>query len=160
MNSAPDQIQAADSAPERGFRVSEFEQRLVNAQTQMADAGFDGLLLKTEPEIRYFTGFLTRFWLSPTRPWFLLVPAFGKPIAIVPSIGRECFEASWLDDVRCWDSPQPHDDGITLLSDTLREIIGENARIGILEGPETHLRMPLGLQLLGPVTCFQVSLLA
>lgn len=110
----------------------------------MAKTGFDGLLLTTEPEIRYFTGFLSRFWLSPTRPWFLLIPASGKPVAIVPSIGRECFESTWLDDVRCWDSPQPHDEGITLIADTLREVLGEKASIGILEGPETHLRMPLG----------------
>ncbi|WP_223479412.1 M24 family metallopeptidase [Oricola indica] len=138
------QTMSADSAPQRGFSSSEFEQRLAEAQARMAETGFDGLLLTTEPEIRYFTGFLSRFWLSPTRPWFLLVPASGKPVAIVPSIGRECFESTWLDDVRCWDSPQPHDEGITLVADTLREVLGEKARIGILEGPETHLRMPLG----------------
>jgi Xaa-Pro dipeptidase len=144
MNEAFPLISLPDGAPERGFAVSEFEQRLAKAQAGMANAGFDGLLFTTEPEIRYFTGFLTRFWLSPARPWFLLVPASGKPVAIVPSIGRECFEATWLDDVRCWDSPRPRDEGITLLADTLRELPGEKARIGILEGAETHLRMPLG----------------
>ena len=138
------QTMSADSAPQRGFPSSEFEQRLAEAQARMAETGFDGLFLTTEPEIRYFTGFLSRFWLSPTRPWFLLVPASGKPVAIVPSIGRECFASTWLDDVRCWNSPQPHDEGITLVADTFREVLGEKARIGILEGPETHLRMPLG----------------
>jgi len=44
----------------------------------MARHGLGALLLTTEPEVRYFSGFLTRFWESPTRPWFLLVPAEGN----------------------------------------------------------------------------------
>ncbi|MGB7271577.1 MAG: hypothetical protein WBC90_18895 [Albidovulum sp.] len=41
----------------------------------------------TEPEERYFSGFQTLSWQSPTRPWFLFVPAAGKPIANIPEIG-------------------------------------------------------------------------
>lgn len=134
----------AETGPERGFPVSEFETRLAWAQSAMADLGVDGLFLTTEPEVRYFTGFLSRFWLSPTRPWFLLVPATGKPVAIVPSIGRECFDATWLDDVRSWESPKPEDEGVSLLASTIGEILGQNSRIGVPQGPETHLRMPIG----------------
>ena len=47
--------------PERGFPVAEFETRLNNAQRLMADTKLDALLLTTEPEVRYFTGFLTQF---------------------------------------------------------------------------------------------------
>lgn len=133
-----------DTAPPRGFPVAEFETRLARAQAAMVEDGLDALLLTTEPEIRYFTGFLTRFWLSPTRPWFLLVPSAGKPVAVVPSIGRECLQATWIDDVRSWNSPQPDDEGVTLLAGTMRELIEHSARVGIPEGPETHLRMPLG----------------
>ncbi|EDQ32563.2 Xaa-Pro aminopeptidase [Hoeflea phototrophica DFL-43] len=134
----------AEAGPGRGFPVSEFESRLARAQSAMADLGVDGLFLTTEPEIRYFTGFLSRFWLSPTRPWFLLVPATGKPVAVVPSIGRECFDATWLDDVRSWESPRPEDEGVSLLASTIGEVLGHNARIGVPQGPETHLRMPVG----------------
>jgi Xaa-Pro dipeptidase len=74
MSIDPHKPHAGDAGPERGFSVSEFETRLARAQSAMADLGVDGLFLTTEPEIRYFTGFLSRFWLSPTRPWFLLVP--------------------------------------------------------------------------------------
>ena len=135
---------SGENGPRRGFDVSEFEARVAKAQVLMSDVGLDGLLLTTEPEIRYFTGFLTRFWLSPTRPWFLLLPSTGKPVAVVPSIGRDCLVATWLDDVRSWDSPQPDDEGVSLLAGTIREVIGHKIRIGMLEGPETHLRMPLG----------------
>ncbi len=73
--------------PARGFERSEYEGRVARAQARMAQAGIEALLLTTEPEVRYFTGYLTRFWESPTRPWFLLVPASGAPIAVIPSIG-------------------------------------------------------------------------
>lgn len=102
------------------------------------------LWLTTEPEIRYFSGFLTQFWQSPTRPWFLVVPAAGKPIAVIPEIGARTMAATWIDAVRTWPSPTPEDDGISLLLATLREVTGRTGQVGTLMGPETHLRLPLG----------------
>lgn len=61
--------------PERGFPIREFEARSRKAQARMAEQGLAGLLLLTEAEVRYFSGFQTLFWQSPTRPWFLFVPA-------------------------------------------------------------------------------------
>lgn len=132
--------------PARGFPVSEFERRTDQAQVAMADAGMAALLLTTEPEIRYFSGFLTPFWQSPTRPWFLIVPQAGKPVAVIPGIGLECMAATWIDDILTWSSPDPNDDGVSLLAAALREVAGsvESAgRIGLAMGRETHLRMPL-----------------
>ena len=130
--------------PSRGFPEAEFAARTEEAQARMAAAGLDALLLTTEPELRYFSGFLTQFWQSPTRPWFLVVPARGKPVAVIPTIGVDCMARTWIDDIRSWSSPQPDDDGLTLLAETLVELIGETARIGLAKGKETHLRMPLG----------------
>jgi len=131
-------------APPRGFPEAESAARLDKAQALMAEARFDALLLTTEPELRYFSGFLTQFWQSPTRPWFLVVPREGKPVAVIPSIGVDCMARTWIDDIRSWPSPQPEDDGLTLLAGTLVELAGEAARIGLAKGKETHLRMPLG----------------
>lgn len=50
-----------------GFAPDEYRARVVRAQAAMAEAGLAALLLTTEPDIRYFSGFLTRFWESPTR---------------------------------------------------------------------------------------------
>ncbi|NRG18527.1 aminopeptidase P family protein [Rhizobiales bacterium] len=128
--------------PERGFPEREFENRLERAQFAMAEAGFNALLLTSEPEVRYFSGFLTQFWQSPTRPWFLVVPAQGKPIAVIPEIGAALMRKTWLDDIRTWASPHPTDDGVTLLREALREVAGEGV-IGTPMGRESHLRMPL-----------------
>ena len=132
------------NTPTRGFDHSEFHQRLAAAQKLMTAADLDALLLTTEPGVRYFTGFLTRFWESPTRPWFLIVPAAGKPVAVIPTIGAVSMAKTWIDDIRTWSSPDPVDDGVSLLANTLRDVIGTSGRIGLPMGPETHLRMPLG----------------
>ena len=129
-----------NAAPPRGFPVSEFENRLARAQALMRDEGLGALLLTTEPEIRWFTGFLTQFWQSPTRPWFLVVPADGKPIAVIPGIGAPLMATTWIEDIRTWSAPDPEDDGVTLLAQTLRETGGP---IGLAMGLESHLRMPL-----------------
>ena len=132
----------AAQAPARGFPPAEFEARCARAQAMMAEAGMDALLLTTEPEVRYFTGFLTQFWQSPTRPWFVVLPAAGKPVAVVPRIGAECMARTWVEDIRTWSSPRPEDEGVSLLAEALGEALA-GGTLGLAQGPETHLRMPL-----------------
>jgi len=131
-------------APARGFPRAEFEARTAKAQARMADAGLEGLLLMTEPEVRYFSGFLTPFWQSPTRPWFLFVPAQGMPVAVIPEIGAALMRTTWIEDIRSWSAPNPSDDGIGLLTELLSPLAAKGARLGVLKGHETSLRMPLG----------------
>ncbi|WP_045370781.1 M24 family metallopeptidase [Vibrio campbellii] len=129
-------------APPRGFEKAEFEQRTYELQKRMREQQIDAAFFTTEPEFRYFSGFKSQFWESPTRPWFLVVPSTGKPIAVVPEIGASGFEDTWIDDVRTWPSPRPEDDGISLLAATLAEVSTCSRSIGAMIGPETHLRMP------------------
>lgn len=132
-----------NAAPPRGFPEAEYAARTARAQAAMTEAGLDALLLTTEPEVRYFSGFLTQFWQSPTRPWFLVLPAAGKPVAVIPTIGAASMARTWVEDIRSWDSPAPEDEGVSLLAETLRELLGAGGRLGLPMGPETHLRMPL-----------------
>jgi len=125
----------------RGFNIAQFENRTLKAQELMQKHELDALLLTTETNVRYFTGFLTRFWESPTRPWYLIIPRKGKPIAVIPSIGEALMSKTWIEDIRTWPSPDLKDDGISLLSDTLNEI-AQNKNIGIPSGTETCVRMP------------------
>ncbi len=126
-----------------GFTDAEFAARMRRVQALMAADGLAALLLTTEPDVRYFSGFLTRFWESPTRPWFLIVPATGKPVAVIPSIGLSLMRTTFVDDIRTWPAPRPQDDGVSLLAGTLLEVTGGSGRIGLPMGHETHLRMPL-----------------
>ncbi|MCX8955268.1 Xaa-Pro peptidase family protein [Ruegeria sp. NA] len=132
------------NAPRRGFDNKEYATRTAAAQAKMAEAGMAGMLLTTEPEVRYFSGFHTLFWQSPTRPWFLFIPATGKPIAIIPEIGADLMRRTWISDIRTWSAPAPQDDGVGLLTDLLSIHAKRGDTIGLMKGHETHLRMPLG----------------
>ena len=82
-------------APQRQFLLTEFEQRLARAQTMMRALKLDAVLLTTETNVRYFSGYFTQFWQSPTRPWFLILPLTGKPIAVIPTIGVVGMSNTW-----------------------------------------------------------------
>jgi Xaa-Pro aminopeptidase len=128
--------------PPRGFVREEFERRTGFLQREMLEMGVDVVFFTTEAEFRYFSGFRTQFWESPTRPWFLVVPREGLPVAVIPEIGVLGFEDTWIEDVRSWSSPCPEDDGVSLLGRTLGEFSDCFGCIGGMFGPETYLRMP------------------
>jgi len=128
--------------PERGFPEYEYAARTDKLQQGMNEMGVDAVVLTTEPNVRYFSGFFTQFWQSPTRPWFLVIPLDGKPIAIIPEIGSAGMADTWVEDVRTWPSPRPDDDGISLLSACLAALPKRYGKIGMTLGPETMLRMP------------------
>jgi Xaa-Pro aminopeptidase len=130
-------------APSRGFSLSEFERRTQRVQELMTDLQIDALFLCSEPEVRYFSGFQSQFWESPTRPWFLIVPLEGCPIAVIPEIGASAMEATWIDDIRTWPAPQPDDDGISLLKQVFAELPRRHGRVGAPLGHETLMRMPI-----------------
>ena len=129
--------------PNRGFSESEFESRTERVQSLMRDLEVDAMLLTTEPQVRYFSGFLTQFWLSPTRPWFLLIPAIGKPIAVIPGIGLAGMKQTWIDDIRSWSSPQPKDDGVSLLCQSIIDLPRRFGRVAAPLGIQSYLRMPV-----------------
>ena len=87
-------------APTRGFTRAEFEARHRRAGQLMAEEELDALLVTSEQHVRYFTGFDSQFWASPTRPWFVIVPADGPLVAVIPEIGGPGMAATWVDDVR------------------------------------------------------------
>ncbi len=108
-------------APQRQFMLAEFEQRLARAQTMMRALKLDAVLLTTETNVRYFSGYFTQFWQSPTRPWFLILPLTGKPIAVIPTIWVVGMSNTWVEDIRAWPSPFPEYDGFSFLIQTLSD---------------------------------------
>lgn len=125
------------------FGDSEYEARLLRAQRAMQAHRMDALLLTSPANFRYFTGFDSQFWESPTRPWFLIVPAAGRCVAVIPEIGEPVLSGGWIEDLRTWPAPQPADDGISLLANALVPVTGRHRRIGMEMGRESSLRMPL-----------------
>ena len=137
------QIMAQLTAPPRGFSPEEYAGRIERAQRLMDEHCFDALLFTTPHNIRWATGFDSQFWESPTRPWFVIIPTAGKPIAVVPEIGAGRMSDTWIDDVRSWPAPVPADDGTTLLASALNDLPRSHGRIGMELGREHALRMPV-----------------
>lgn len=130
--------------PSLVFPAEEFRARVQRLQSQLARHDIDALLLTTPSDIFYVTGFLTRFWESPARPWFVIIPCAGRPTAVIPSIGAPLMQRTWISDIRTWDAPYPDDDGVTLLADAISEHVPAQGSLALPMGIETHLRMPIG----------------
>ena len=129
--------------PKRGFTVNEYENRLESIQKLMFEAKMDAILLTTQVDIEYYTGFKSQFFQSPTRPWYVLIPSSGKPKAIIPTIGESGMRATWIDDIQTWTSPNPKDDGVSILLSTIKSLMVNHKSLGVPKTLESTLRMPL-----------------
>ena len=127
---------------EYGFSNEEFETRLQRAQELLYENKLDALLITIPSNLRYFTGIDTNFWESPTRPWFLVVPLFGNPIAIIPEIGEKLFKKTFVKDIHTWPSPNLKGDDISPLKSLLESLPSRFGAIGAELGKEMSIRMP------------------
>lgn len=124
------------------FTVDEFRQRIEALQRHMADTGMSALFVTTPANIRYITGYSSEFWESPTRPWYVVVPRVGEPVAVVPPIGIPALEKTWITDIRSWNSDLDVN-GTHVLAAVLKESSSPTGDIGAEFGEETSLRMPI-----------------
>lgn len=138
-------LRATRTTPERGFEPIEYQLRAARARALMEAAEMDALWFSGEANIRYFTGVESEFWLSPTRPVFLVLPrdASTPPISVVPEIWRSAMRRTWVEDVRTWPAPRPEDDGVTLLVEALASVPAKYGAVGCGMGLESAPRMPM-----------------
>ena len=127
---------------EYGFSNEEFEIRLERAQELLYENKLDALLITIPSNLRYFTGIDTNFWESPTRSWFLVVPLFGNPIAVIPEIGEKLFKKTFIKDIHTWPSPNLKGDDISPLKSLLETLPSRFGAIGAELGKEMSIRMP------------------
>src|ERR1700740_2152235 len=97
----------------RGFPPDEFEARWERLRSAMTQAHLDAVLVSTEANFQYISGFSSQTWGSPTRPRYLILPRNAEPIAIVPTSNAQGVLATTpIRDVRTWQAPNPGDDGV------------------------------------------------
>ena len=126
-----------------GFTNKEFETRLARAFNQMHIYKLDALLITTPHNFRYFSGFDSNFWESPTRPWFIIIPMDKQPIAVIPSIGESAIKQTYIKNIHVWSSPNPNDEGISILAEQLNKLPKKFGNIGTEIGNESFLRMSI-----------------
>ena len=127
----------------RGFETKEYKERVSKTLKLMEKSNLEILLITSPQNFRYFTGLDSYFWESPTRPWFVLISQDSDPIAIVPSIGVNALQKTWIKNIQTWESPNPKDEGITALQKAILSINKNGCSIGCEMGTESYLRMTI-----------------
>ena len=91
------------------FPLIEYEQRLQAVRTAMQRAGFAALLLSTEPNIVYTSGFLNGAWANGFHlgSQFVLIAASSQiePVLIVPAALKGSLMTSAFSETRALDQP-------------------------------------------------------
>jgi len=124
------------------FPKEEYLKRLDNMHKKLENENIDAIVITSPANFRYFSGLDSNFWESPTRPWFLIISKNGKIKALVPSIGLSAIESTFIKDIEVWQSPNPKDEGTSLLKKIIKTF-PKNSNIGFELGMETYLRMSI-----------------
>ena len=124
------------------FPKEEYLKRLDNIHEKLENENIDVIVITSPANFRYFSGLDSNFWESPTRPWFLIISKNGKIKALVPSIGLSAIESTFIKDIEVWQSPNPKDEGTSLLKKIIKTF-PKNSNIGFELGMETYLRMSI-----------------
>jgi Xaa-Pro dipeptidase len=130
----------------RPFTSAEFAHRVERARRLMTAEKLDGIMVTSEPNLEYLSGFTTQFaWNSPTRPWYFVLPRVGEAVGIIPEVGETNWRAtSWCRSIMTWPSPVPENEGLDLLAGRIRGIKRRYGRFGVELGQETRLGMAPG----------------
>ena len=124
------------------FPKEEYLKRLDNIHKKLENENIDAIVITSPANFRYFSGLDSNFWESPTRPWFLIISKNGKIKALVPSIGLSAIESTFIKDIEVWQSPNPKDEGTSLLKKIIKTF-PKHSNIGFELGMETYLRMSI-----------------
>ena len=124
------------------FPKEEYLKRLDSIYKKLENENIDAIVITSPANFRYFSGLDSNFWESPTRPWFLIISKNGKIKALVPSIGLSAIESTFIKDIEVWQSPNPKDEGTSLLKKIIKTF-PKNSNIGFELGMETYLRMSI-----------------
>lgn len=127
------------------FTTVEFEERFERARALMTEASLDAMVVSSQKNVEYFSGFESDLWASPTRPFYVLLPRSGTPMAIVPQGGDvPWLNSSWIKKIETWPSPRPESEGVGEVAAALKAMPRKFGRIGIEMGPESRIGMTLG----------------
>ena len=131
------------------FPLSEYKTRLTRLRKEMKASGLEALLLTTEPNIVYTTGFLNGYWICRNHDDAQLVLISAStdhdPILLVPCHLEQTARTSCISDIRVW-SQFDALKGKGAVATVVDAILGcrlAKARIGMETGPDSHLGLSL-----------------
>jgi Xaa-Pro aminopeptidase len=117
--------------------------RLQRFQAALRDRQIAAAIVSNPKTFYYLTGHKPLLSVSPTRPWYLVVPMTQQPVACVPSIGfADVRFANPTLEVRAWPSPSDADEGLPILGAVLASHTKPGDKIGLELGREMRAVMP------------------
>ena len=88
------------------FPLSEYVGRISRIRDEMRRAGMDALLISTEPNVVYFTGFLNGYWICTMHDDVQLVligaDPSEDPVLLIPGHLEQAARTGCVDEVRTW----------------------------------------------------------
>ncbi len=89
--------------------LEQAQQRTVEFQSRLRDAGIDLAIITDESSIAYLAGFWGYLSVEFGRPTFLLVRPEQAPVVITPLMESEMVGAmTWVDDIETWEDSGPN----------------------------------------------------
>jgi Xaa-Pro aminopeptidase len=126
------------------FARAELERRCERARALMHQHALDAMLLTSERNVEYFSGFASDLWASPTRPFYLVIPREGEPSAILPQGAESQWRrTAWVEQIESWPAPRPQDEGVTTVAAVLRRSGRRFGCVGLEMGPESRIGITL-----------------
>jgi Xaa-Pro aminopeptidase len=131
------------------FPELEWRSRIDRVQQLMSESSVDLLVLWSEKNIRYFSGFTSIHWNLPSlQPLVVLIPATGAPACITSEFLRTTTEAqSWIRDIRCRADVNEHSEAVLRqfpldVAEEIREMGYGTARIALEMGSIGYMYIP------------------
>src|SRR5215207_2921303 len=88
------------------FAPAEYRKRYERLQTALREIDADALLVTSEANFNYFTGYIAAHpWVSYSRNLIAILPREAPPLLIVPaSLDEQAREQTWIGDIRTYDT--------------------------------------------------------
>jgi Xaa-Pro aminopeptidase len=129
------------------FPYAEWNARINKVRKLMKENKIDLLMLTSEKNCRYFTGFTTGHWIAPSiQPLVALIPSVGEPVLIAGELFRGTVESqSWIRDIRGQADPheiKSHRELPKEIAATIKEMGFGKANIALEKGWLGHMWIP------------------
>jgi len=153
FNAALDVVESVDEAvevaaaepPSADFPLAEYGRRFARLRALMEDSGLDALVLATESNVRWISGYDSMIWAAAASwlPGALVVTRDPAGALLVVSV----FDAGAARGT-AWTPVAPYDDAGELVGtvvDHVRRTAGPGARVGVETGLGSSIAMPFDL---------------
>jgi len=115
-----------------GFEITEFKNRWQRCQKEMEKQGLDVLILSSDKNIIYMTGYRTGLFDSNFRAILCVLVKGKEPVLLVPGLEKAgAKKEAWFEDIKAWGIGAEAEDPVKLLTKFFKDNKLKDRTIGI-----------------------------